>query len=160
MESWQLSSSPFLTSIRGRTSSPIPRVEVRATRFGNRRHSPATAETTGCGVPFVVPPIGSRDVPLGLSGLISDASNISSSCSISSIMRSMSIRHKYLTERREGQFGGKSGCLGSQIYARANTDFRFMYGIHYSLRHGAYSITTVRHVWLQNIPTAADFFCT
>jgi hypothetical protein len=45
------------------------------------------------------------EMSLALSGLISGASNISCSCSISSMMRSTSIPSQYLTERRRGQFG-------------------------------------------------------
>ena len=46
-DDWQLSSSPFLTSIRRRVSSPFRLVEVLATQFGSRRHTAATAGTTG-----------------------------------------------------------------------------------------------------------------
>src|ERR1700758_776209 len=43
------------------------------------------------------------EMSLALSGLMSGASNISCSCSMSSIMRSTSIPSQYLTERRGGQ---------------------------------------------------------
>ena len=93
----------FFTSIRRKVSSPFLSVQALASRLDNTRHTAAKSETTGYARAFRRAFDWQQMMSLALSGLISGASNISCSCSISSMNAFNIHASQYLTEGRRGQ---------------------------------------------------------